>query len=160
MLLFLFTYMALLMPCILCYGFVQPKPTFGGHSFAGGLLKLNGVSVSTPSSEKASEMGVREWPQQLKKGTWQESSKEGGTLVRYVLDGTGSLEVSENGSPNRKISLSPGTLLEVSGDVSLSWTAKNEMIILTPGFEEGGTLAIVAVGVLVIFGALLAGVGS
>jgi hypothetical protein len=118
------------------------------------------VSITTPSSDAAVQMGIREWPQQLKKGSWDETSAEGQTLVRYVLDGEGILEIEAAESPKRTTNLTPGTLVEVSGDASLSWRAEGEMIILTPGFEEGGKFLGVAVAVIIIFGALVAGVGS
>jgi hypothetical protein len=54
----------------------------------------------------------------------------------------------------------PGALLEVSGPASLVWEAKSEMIVLTPGFEEGGKLIGVALALVVMCGALVAGVGS
>ena len=133
--------------------FLRPSHPYGLH--------MADVSIRTPSSDAAAQMGIREWPQQLKKGAWEESSSEGQTLVRYVLDGTGSLEVMDvESSTTSTTKLSPGTLVEISGEASLSWNSDGDMIILTPGFEEGGTFLAVAAGVVVLFGALLAGVGS
>ena len=60
----------------------------------------------------------------------------------------------------RSIKVNPGTLVEVSGEAILSWKAEGEVIVLTPGFEEGGTFLGVAFAVIILFGALLAGVGS
>ena len=59
----------------------------------------------------------------------------------------------------RRDTISPGTLVEVDGEATLSWEVDgNEgMIILTPGFEEQGKLAL-ALGFFVVFCAwLLAG---
>lgn len=33
------------------------------------------VEVSSPSQEEAQEMGIREWPQQLKVGSWSEDGE-------------------------------------------------------------------------------------
>jgi hypothetical protein len=117
------------------------------------------VSVTSPSPDDAAAMGIREWPQQLKKGSWEEKSNEGQTLVRYVLDGTGVLEIETDDLPKTTNKLSSGTLVEVSGESSLSWRADDEMIILTPGFEEGGKFIGVILVMLLTFGALLAGGG-
>ena len=115
------------------------------------------VSITTPSSEAAAQMGIREWPQQLKKGFWDENVGEGQTLIRYVLDGQGVLEIEDVESGKTKSTdLKPGTLIEVTGDTSLLWKAEGEMIILTPGFEEGGMLLVVACAVVVLFAALIA----
>jgi uncharacterized protein HemX len=38
-------------------------------------LHLASIDVSNPSQEEATEMGIREWPQQLKKGTWSEDGE-------------------------------------------------------------------------------------
>ena len=59
----------------------------------------------------------------------------------------------------------PGLLVQVAGPAILCWknegAAKGEeVIVLTPGFEEGGALAGVAIGLVLLCGALIAGVGS
>lgn len=114
-------------------------------------------------------MGIREWPQQLKQGTWQErtSTTSSNSLIRYVLDGSGSLEIvnlDDNGGiimSSETTQVGPGTLVEVTGDnLSLTWTAKDEMIVLTPGFEQTGLLAGVALGTIVILGGLLVSFGT
>jgi hypothetical protein len=33
------------------------------------------VEITNPSQEKATELGIREWPQQLKKGSWKEDGE-------------------------------------------------------------------------------------
>ena len=118
------------------------------------------ITITTPSSDDASDMGIREWPQTLKRGEWEEFSEEGQLLVRYILDGTGTLDVEDSEAAKRSIKVKPGTLVEVSGEAILSWKAEGEVIVLTPGFEEGGTFLGVAVAVIILFGTLLAGVGS
>ncbi|KAL3899793.1 MAG: hypothetical protein SGARI_006382, partial [Bacillariaceae sp.] len=108
------------------------------------------VNVSQPSSDAAAAQGMREWPQQTKKkGTWLEDCEDGELLTRYVLEGAGTVEIAQDDN-SKSYKLSPGTLVEVEGKAALSWTvASSEMIILTPGFEQGGVFAAVAVVVLV-----------
>jgi quercetin dioxygenase-like cupin family protein len=76
--------------------------------------------------------------------------------VRYVLDGKGTVTINDDQRKN----VGPGSLLEVSGPASLVWEASSEMIVLTPGFEEGGKLIGVALALVVMCGALIAGVGG
>jgi hypothetical protein len=124
-------------------------------SFSSPIPSLYLVKISFPSSDEAAEIGVRDWPQQTKGGVWEEYSKDGDVLVRYVLDGTGTLEIVENGkkSSNR---LAPGTLIEIDGEAKISWTVSStNMIILTPNFEEGKLFLAVAAIVVVTFLALL-----
>jgi uncharacterized cupin superfamily protein len=116
------------------------------------LLAASNVGISSPSLDQAAEMGVRDWPQQLKKGTWSEQVPEGRMLIRYILDGTGTLQV--NGG--KRTTVGPGALIEINGDASVEWKASDEMIILTPGFEEGGKLLIVAIFFAVLCVSLLA----
>lgn len=113
------------------------------------------VSVRTPSQEEAEGLGIREWPQQAKsKGAFQEVCQD--TLVRYVLDGQGSVQVTD-GEESKQVAMAPGSLLEVSGEATLDWVvASDEMIILTPGFEQGGLFAGVTLAVVVLLGALIA----
>jgi hypothetical protein len=114
------------------------------------------VQVSRPSSDVAAAQGIREWPQQTKGGSWREDSEDGELLTRYVLEGTGTVEIQQDGNA-RSFPLAPGTLVEVDGKAALSWTTSSpEMIILTPGFEQGGVFAAVAAVVLVLFGSLVA----
>jgi uncharacterized cupin superfamily protein len=116
------------------------------------LAPTSNVDISSPSPDQAAEMGVRDWPQQLKKGTWSEQVPEGQTLIRYILDGTGTLVVNRG----KRATVGPGTLIEINGDASIEWEASDEMIILTPGFEEGGKLLIVAVAFVVLCASLIA----
>jgi hypothetical protein len=132
------------------------------------------VDIQTPSSEEAASMGIREWPQQVKsKGTsWSEEVNTDTNVVRYILDGTGTLEicsvvdprkVEEDAKPTRRectTIVEPGTLIQVQGPATLRWMALDEMIVLTPGFEEGGLFAGVIVAVLALFGALMVGTTS
>lgn len=138
---------------------LSSSPEGGG---AGGEL----VRVTTPSPDIAAGMGIREWPQQFKSGSWKEevSSSSDTTLVRYVLEGTGTVDISSTSEgENKSYKVRPGTLLEVSGPATLSWTTTTkdgEMIILTPNYEEGGTFLGVVAALVVLCGALIAGVGS
>mmetsp|Transcript_16004 Transcript_16004/g.39197 ORF Transcript_16004/g.39197 Transcript_16004/m.39197 type:complete len:158 (+) Transcript_16004:156-629(+) len=119
------------------------------------VLQMADVSVTNPSSDDAADMGIRDWPQQLKKGTWNEEAKEGQTLIRYILDGTGVLDTEADDLGQKSYKLTPGTLVEITGQASLDWKAKDELIVLTPGFEEGGKFIGVLVVMLLTFGALL-----
>lgn len=120
------------------------------------------VDISSPSPDEAANMGIRDWPQQLKTGTWEEQAGDGQTIVRYVLDGKGVVEIStDDQTGTKRTSVGPGSLVEVTGEASLSWKASSgEMIVLTPGFEEGGKLIGVAVAMIVLCGALVAGLGG
>lgn len=73
---------------------------------------------------------------------------EGQIATRYVLEGNGRLSVNyydDNGKEAlREDRVYPGTLVEVDGEATLSWVVDGPMIVLTPGFEQGGTL--IAVG--------------
>jgi hypothetical protein len=124
------------------------------------LLMTVGVSVTNPTPDAAADMGIRDWPQQLKKGSWQETSADGQTLIRYILDGTGVLEVETSEASKSTTKLSPGTLVEISCGSTLSWKADNELIILTPSFEEGGLFIGALAVMLVTFVALIASSGS
>jgi len=125
------------------------------------------IGISVPSQAKCEELGVREWPQQSKSASWSESVSPENTLTRYVLEGTGSVEIIGQGGgddddeSSQTISVNPGTLVEIqvgTPKVRLEWTSKtDEMILLTPGFEEGGVFLGVIAGIVVLFGVLLSG---
>jgi hypothetical protein len=120
------------------------------------------IGVSVPSQAKCETLGVREWPQQSKKGAWNEKVDPDTFLVRYVLEGTGSLVFRVEGDGD-KISVKPGTLVEIKAGtpaVQLEWECDSncpEVILLTPGFEEGNVFLGAIVGIVVLFGALLSG---
>ena len=146
------------------------------------------VDLQTPSPEEATALGIREWPQQVKsKGTsWSESVEPDRTVLRYILDGTGTVEIHPSlvqeeettttrmtrttrrttSSPPRTptavrlvVKVQTGNLIQVQGPATLHWTAQEEIILLTPGFEEGGLFVSVLVAVLVLFGTLI-GMGT
>ncbi|KAL3943773.1 MAG: hypothetical protein SGBAC_002145 [Bacillariaceae sp.] len=119
------------------------------------MLKMAGVSVTNPSPRDAADMGIRDWPQQLKEGTWNEKAKERQTMVRYILDGAGVLDTEADDLGQKSYKLKPGTLVEITGPASLNWKANDQLIVLTPGFEEGGKFIGVLVVMLFTFGALL-----
>ena len=120
------------------------------------------IRITTPSSDVAVEMGMREWPQQVQQGRWSEFVPSETTVIRYVLEGSGTLEiVDEDQAQAQSTSLVPGTLIEVTGTASLQWSTlpdTTDMILLTPNFEQGGLLMGVVVSIIALFGALLAGV--
>ena len=130
----------------------------GGVSDNGG----NGVdvSISNPSPEEAANMGCRDWPQKTKsRGVFVETCKENQSLTRYVLDGTGTLDVPGKVSSRK---LNPGTLIEIQGGpTEVSWNVQSEeMIILTPGYEETGSFVAILVAMIAICGTLIATLGS
>lgn len=113
-------------------------------------------------------MGIRDWPQQFHSSTWSDTVSEGSIATRYVLDGKGRLTIDyydDNGEMQRikNQRVYPGTLVEVDGEANLLWEVDDEkegMIILTPGYEEGGKLLLVG-GILAVFCAgLLIGSGG
>mmetsp|Transcript_19220 Transcript_19220/g.28985 ORF Transcript_19220/g.28985 Transcript_19220/m.28985 type:complete len:162 (-) Transcript_19220:75-560(-) len=109
------------------------------------------VKLSTPSPERAAEMGIREWPQQLKSGSWSEEVSDGQNLVRYVLDGTGDIEIKEKDGKSKVSTVGPGALLEVSDQATLMWRVNSgEMIVLTPGYEQAGLFLGVAVSLILL----------
>lgn len=103
-------------------------------------------------------MGVREWPQQIKKGSWQEESAAGTELVRYVLEGEGTLTAtSADDQQTETASIQPGTLIKVEGPAFLEWeSATDDMILLTPNYEQGGILVTVGGGLLLLLVGLVA----
>lgn len=127
------------------------------------LLAMATVNTRSPTQEEAEEMGIREWPQQAKQqGSFQEVCQDDDkSLVRYVLDGSGSVTITsledEDNDQEQKVAVAPGSLVEVTGTARLTWQVDSkEMILLTPGFEQLGLFAAVAVGLVVIVAGLLA----
>mmetsp|Transcript_11524 Transcript_11524/g.16230 ORF Transcript_11524/g.16230 Transcript_11524/m.16230 type:complete len:161 (-) Transcript_11524:809-1291(-) len=72
----------------------------GRVSFLAASSTSSSVDISTPTPEEAANMGVRDWPQQVRQGEWEEQVNSGTTLVRYVLDGTGVVEITTNSNNN------------------------------------------------------------
>eukprot|EP00536_Pseudo-nitzschia_multiseries_P001448 jgi/Psemu1/283022/fgenesh1_pg.18_\ len=122
------------------------------------------ITITVPSQTECETLGIREWPQQSKTGSWTETVASGTGLVRYVLEGSGSVRIA--GAQQQAVRVGPGTLVEIeiedndndeSSLVEWSSDSGKEMILLTPGFEEGGVFLGVLAGILVLFGALLSG---
>jgi hypothetical protein len=107
-----------------------------------------------PSQEESVELGIREWPQQTKSSSWTDDAKEGQTLVRYILQGSGTVTV--NGKDSRRFMT--GMLMEVEGPVTLEWEKDDgeDVIILTPGYENGGLLVGAFLGFMGMVAALVA----
>ena len=120
------------------------------------------VTTSTPSQEECEALGVREWPQQIKKGGWTEEAAPDVELVRYILEGKGTLVVTDDDTTNQKQqSLQPGTMVTVTGPATLKWQASTkDMILLTPSYEQGGLLVVVGGGLVVLMAALIAATSS
>ena len=128
-----------------------------------------GITISTPTPDEAAEMGARDWPQQAKSSPgWSETVPDDAVVTRYILSGRGTVSYSSSGdgsgktrgSPRRKIG--PGSLVEITGPTDVDWTveAGEEMIVLTPGYEEAGLLLGVAGAFLVLCGVLVATAGG
>jgi len=125
----------------------------------------NPVEITFPTPQAAASLGIRDWPQTFHRTSWVESVSEGQIATRYVLDGNGRITINyfENDGREslRKERVYPGTLVEVDGKATLKWEVDGEgMIVLTPGFEEGGKLAMVGTFFVVLCAALLAGSGG
>lgn len=120
------------------------------------------IRFTTPSQAEAEALGIREWPQQARsKGSFEEVTQEGQTLIRYVLDGEANVIVVKKNSQNKEnkesFLMRPGCLLEVRGEAILSWQIESEeVILLTPGFEQVGLFAGVVIGLIMVMGALIA----
>ena len=157
-------------PCITSFGTTKIKPV--SWSKTRGLnhaieikrhtstLLMAGAVVTTPSPDEAAQMGARDWPQQIKKGTWTEEIPDGDAKIRYVLEGEGTLVSTVIDSRASSSRIGPGTLIEATGPVKLEWTVKdkagnNEIIILTPGYEQQGLLFAVAGVFLALCGSLV-----
>jgi hypothetical protein len=133
--------------------------------FTSSLAMGSSNRISIPSQAECEELGVREWPQQSKKGSWNERVDPGNSLVRYVLEGTGSLVIVEDANAiTTQEEVRPGFLIDINaGDdpLRLEWECDAdcpEVILLTPGFEEANVFLGVIAGIVVLFGALLSGV--
>mmetsp|Transcript_5116 Transcript_5116/g.6607 ORF Transcript_5116/g.6607 Transcript_5116/m.6607 type:complete len:181 (+) Transcript_5116:58-600(+) len=134
--------------------------------------QINAVSTSltVPSQEESVKLGIREWPQQTKsQQSWDENVKENDTLTRYILQGEGDLtiittSVNKEVEKPEKSKFKPGLLIEVNGPATLQWVkamrSDEDVIILTPGYEQGGLLIGFLFGSIILCGALIAGVGS
>mmetsp|Transcript_6470 Transcript_6470/g.7433 ORF Transcript_6470/g.7433 Transcript_6470/m.7433 type:complete len:190 (+) Transcript_6470:142-711(+) len=109
-----------------------------------------------PSQEESVELGIREWPQTTKNDeAWSEQAAEGQTLVRYILQGSGTVTIDNDVEKP----FNTGLLIEVEGPASLEWkkgAMSDPIIILTPGFENVGLFAGALVGFVALCGALVA----
>ena len=117
------------------------------------------VEITFPTPEEAASMGIRDWPQKFYSSDYTESIIEGQIATRYVLDGKGRVTIDYYDDNNLDIRqrlkqrVYPGTLIEVDGEATLYWEvddAKEGIIVLTPNYEEGKLLGLVA-GAMVIF---------
>ena len=139
------------------------------------VLYSSSSSFTNPTQEQSVELGIRDWPQQSKsQSTWEEVVKDGETLTRYILQGNGDVTItsdekggsssssSSSSSSGKAKKFTTGVLIEVSGPASLNWVNRGseDVIILTPGYEQGGLFLGAAATLVVLCGALIAGVGS
>jgi len=127
------------------------------------------VEVKYPNQDEAVALGAREWPPQVRSGKWTDRLEVGAIAARYVLDGRGTIDVTlfdaktglpKTSEPTRH-NLVPGSLVEAMGPATIEWTSTTpEMIVLSPKFEQAGLLAGVATAIVLLFAALLSGVGQ
>ena len=112
------------------------------------------LELSYPSQDECVSLGIREWPQQTKSKSWTEDASDGQVLLRYILQGKGSLVV--DGVQAKPFGV--GTLVDVTGPASLEWNLEGgeDVILLTPGFEQGGAFLGVVAAMIVLTGALIA----
>ena len=123
------------------------------------------VEVKRPDeAEWVRVRGAREWPQQVKQGKWSETVDSGKLVARYILDGRGSVAVTlytnDGASKNKEPvyhELVPGSFLEAMGPATLEWEADDQILLLTPGYEQGSLFAAVAALFVVLCGALITG---
>ena len=154
--------------CLLCGAFA-PRPFWmvaprTRRTTTTSFLAATTVNTSTPSQAECEALGIREWPQQVKKGSWSETAPPNTELIRYILEGQGTLVVTDDDGNDdtssfakQQMTVQPGTLITVSGPARLTWQASTaDMIILTPSYEQGGLLVAVGIGLLVLLPALLA----
>ena len=95
-----------------------------------------------------------------KSGDWTEQVKDGNTITRYILDGTGTVSISSDNDSTQLSAVGPGTLVEVTGRASLQWSTREEIIVLTPGYEEGRLLLTVALTLIAMTILLISGAGG
>jgi hypothetical protein len=93
---------------------------------------------------------------QSTKESFKKKSSQDGSLVRYILDGTANVQVTTM-VDKKQVVVSPGNLLEVKGEATLKWqVTSEEMILLTPGFEQTGLFVGVLIGSVLVLAALIA----
>lgn len=155
-------YVLLYLSCFLCqcHAFApkirSSRISFQTNKFrSASVTSLAAVSpkYSMPSQEESESLGIREWPQQTKTSAWKDEVSEDQTIVRYILQGSGTLYV--DGS-NAKFNT--GMLVEVEGPATLEWDKNDgeDVIILTPGYETGGLFVGVIIGFIGMVAALVA----
>lgn len=137
---------------------------------ASDIVTESGFENKMPSYPDAERIGVREWPKQTKMGAWEEKFDAGQVGARYILEGAGMVLVTlyENDGFTPKVTIPeeyrvvPGNLVEVMGPCKLEWQTDEdaEIVILSPGYEQGSLLAAVGALFVVLCGALIAGVGQ
>lgn len=123
-------------------------------------LDAANMDISTPTPDEAAEMGARDWPQQFKNSDWSETVPDDKIVTRYILSGQGTVSSADANVQKRRIG--PGTLVEITGPANVEWSVNDgdEMIVLTPGYEEAGLLLGVAGAFVVLCGVLVATAGG
>lgn len=88
-----------------------------------------------------------------KYGTWSESIQADETYTRFIVEGGGSVTVTNSNGEMTRQRISPGSLVEITGDggeSQLVWDIDDEAVILYSGegFDEQQKAAIVLIGLL------------
>ncbi|KAL7535535.1 hypothetical protein ACHAXR_006554 [Thalassiosira sp. AJA248-18] len=94
-----------------------------------------------------------------KTGTWSESILSDETRTRYIVEGEGSVTLTDADGEATRRRINPGSLVEIKGiegESQLVWDVDDEMLILYSGeaVSEEQKLAIGLVGLLVGVGGL------
>ena len=128
-------------------------------------LVLQAAKFSYPTQDESVELGIREWPQQIKtERIWSEHVKEGKQLVRYILQGSGKVTVlvdrTKEGNDGGLVNeFNTGVMVEVDGPAELVWiksdTDDDDIIILTPTYEQSGLFIGAIAGFVVLCGGLI-----
>mmetsp|Transcript_41635 Transcript_41635/g.81616 ORF Transcript_41635/g.81616 Transcript_41635/m.81616 type:complete len:180 (+) Transcript_41635:67-606(+) len=126
------------------------------------LYTVSSSSFTVPTQEESVGRGIREWPQQTKsQKSWEDTVIDGETLTRYILEGSGTLTVvGDSTFITKKKKFDAGLLVEITGPATVSWArvGDGDVVILTPGYEQGGLLVAAALTLVALIGALVAGV--
>mmetsp|Transcript_32791 Transcript_32791/g.75458 ORF Transcript_32791/g.75458 Transcript_32791/m.75458 type:complete len:191 (-) Transcript_32791:303-875(-) len=125
--------------------------------------QLRAVRIYAPSSSKAVEMGVREWPGKDRGNSWSDRASDRSgkkpTAIRYVLEGVGTVTDESTGNVFK---VGPGTMIEVDDNgegedgTDLTWRLTDKSVagkaenvssgflILSPIYDDFRGLAKVA----------------
>ena len=106
------------------------------------------LELTQPTQAQNEEMGVRDWPSTVVRGSLDDECDEG--AMRYVLEGTGQINCARE-----SVQVQPNTLVRVSKAATLQWLAdEGELVILSPEYK-GPPLLPIAGALFLTFAALI-----